>query len=54
MDQLIALVLVAGALWFYLLPAYIAHQRNHRNKLAIVWLDILLGWTFLGWVAALV
>jgi hypothetical protein len=28
--------------------------RDHRQWLAIVVLDLLLGWTLVGWVAALV
>ena len=38
----------------YLLPAIIALARNHHNAVAIVLLNILLGWTFVGWVIALV
>jgi hypothetical protein len=39
---------------FYLLPAFVAGFRNHPNTAAISALNLLLGWTFLGWVAALV
>lgn len=46
------LVLVAGSL--YLLPTIIAMNRRHRNALAIFVLDVFLGWTFIGWVVALV
>lgn len=38
----------------YLLPAIIAERRRHRNKGAIAVLNVLLGWTFLGWVVALI
>lgn len=38
----------------YLLPTAIAYQRRHTNTLAIFLLDFFLGWTLLGWVAALV
>jgi uncharacterized membrane protein YqaE (UPF0057 family) len=38
----------------YLFPAVIAWARRHRNRAAIILLDILLGWTLLGWVAAMV
>ncbi len=36
----------------YFVPAFIA--RNKRNSSAIFWLNFLLGWTFLGWVGALI
>jgi hypothetical protein len=38
----------------YFLPGLIAADRRHRNRYAIFALNLLLGWTFLGWVAALV
>jgi hypothetical protein len=41
-------------LLFYFLPAFIAGMRGHQNAAAIFVLNLLLGWTFLGWVAALV
>ena len=38
----------------YFLPAVVAVMRGHHNGVAIAVLNVLLGWTFLGWVAALV
>lgn len=38
----------------YLLPANIAYARKHRNTWAIFALNLFLGWTLIGWVAALV
>ncbi len=38
----------------YFLPSLIAFLRQHKNKLAIFILNILLGWTGLGWAVALV
>lgn len=38
----------------YLLPSIIAAARKHHQTLAILLLNIFLGWTFIGWVAALV
>jgi hypothetical protein len=48
------IALWAVGLFFYFLPAFIAWQRDHHALLAIFILNLLLGWTFLGWVAALV
>lgn len=38
----------------YFVPAFVAHARGHRNSNAISILNLLLGWTFLGWIIALV
>jgi hypothetical protein len=38
----------------YFLPAIIAGARQHKNATAIAVLNMLLGWTLLGWVASLV
>jgi len=38
----------------YVLPSIIAISRSHQNMAAIIALNVLLGWSFLGWVAALV
>lgn len=42
------------SLLFYFLPAFVAGLRGHQDTPAIFILTLLLGWTFLGWVAALV
>ena len=38
----------------YFVPWLVAALRRHHNQGAIFILNLLLGWTFLGWVAALV
>jgi hypothetical protein len=38
----------------YMLPGIVACARRHRNRLAIGMLNLLLGWTLLGWIGALV
>ena len=51
---------LGGLFWFamfaalYFLPWIIAWRRNHHNTLAIFVLNLLCGWTVVGWVAALV
>lgn len=46
--------LLMGLIFGYVLPTFIAFMRGHQNAAAITAVNILLGWTFLGWVAALV
>jgi hypothetical protein len=38
----------------YFIPAIVAFRRQHPNATPIMVLNICLGWTILGWVAALV
>ena len=38
----------------YFLPAMVASARLHPNAAAIMALNLLLGWTFVGWALALV
>ena len=49
----VAVITIASVV-FCLIPPFIAFRRRHRNRVAILTLSLLLGWTFLGWVAALV
>ena len=41
------------SLAIYFIPVIIAYVRRHNNFLAICLLTIFTGWTFLGWLAAL-
>jgi hypothetical protein len=52
--EIIILVLILPSLAVYFVPTIIALARHARNSLAIVLINIFAGWTFLGWVAALV
>ena len=42
------------AIVLYLLPYVIASMRRKRNANAILVLNLLLGWTAIGWVVCLV
>lgn len=42
-------ILAAG----YFLPFLIALLRGHRNVFGVFVLNLFLGWTMLGWIAAL-
>lgn len=53
-NALAGLALIAALFALYLLPGIVAERRGHHNKGAIIILNILLGWTVIGWIAALV
>jgi hypothetical protein len=38
----------------YLIPALIASLRGHKSKWAIIALNVLLGWSLIGWVVAFI
>lgn len=42
--------------WFlvYLIPSFVAVSRKHKSGAAIFALNLIAGWTVLGWFAALV
>jgi predicted permease len=50
----VGLVILAIVLGLYMAPAIIARLRTHRNSTAIFALNLIAGWTFIGWVGALV
>jgi len=52
--MLAVLVGVVFGVSILFLPTGVAAIRNHPNTLAIFFLNLFLGWTFVGWVAALV
>ena len=54
MDDVIGLLLWATILGFYLLPTLVAWLHEHHQLYAIAVLNLLLGWTLLGWIGALV
>ena len=49
----LTLVIIA-VLAVYFLPTIVAGWRNHPNGGSIFLLNLLLGWTFIGWVVSLV
>lgn len=49
-----AFLLIALVSFLYFLPGIVASSRSHHQAVAIFVLNIFLGWTFVGWVVALV
>lgn len=54
MEFVFGAIMLLGLLGVYFLPSFIAVNNKKRNAGAIFALNLLLGWTFLGWVLALV
>ena len=48
---LVFMILIGG---LHFLPAVIGFVRDHPSKWAILVLNLFLGWTFIGWIVALV
>jgi T4 superinfection immunity protein len=49
---LILLFLIGVAIWW--IPGFIASARKHHNCVSIWLVTLFLGWSFIGWVIALV
>lgn len=50
MEFLIALIIVIA----YLLPSIVAIEREHKNSVAIILINLVLGWTFVIWFGCLI
>jgi hypothetical protein len=42
------------SLALYLLPTIIVLARRKKNVLGPILVNVLLGWTFIGWIVALI
>jgi hypothetical protein len=49
----IVIITIVIALSIYFLPWIVAKSRGHGSSLGIFFLNLFLGWTFIGWVIAL-
>jgi hypothetical protein len=54
MSTIVVFIIVAISLVIYSLPAIVASNRGHKSAGAIIFLNMLLGWTLIGWVVAFV
>jgi len=52
MDSMVAIVYIVIIILIYFLPAFIAADKKHASGIQV--LNLFLGWTFVGWVIALV
>ena len=48
-----ALALICFSLYLYFLPTIIAYHYDNENAKRIFYLNLVTGWTCLGWILAL-
>ncbi len=48
------LFLIAVGIAIYFIPSFIAFSRKDRNAVAILVLNLFLGWSLLGWLGSLI
>lgn len=54
MGLIFICLLAVFGLVFYFLPSIIARQRKHKNRTPVLLTNIFFGWTFIGWIVALI
>lgn len=47
---IVAILIIFVIFYIYFLPANIAYSKNHENKIAILVLNIILGYTGIAWL----
>lgn len=53
-NPLISVTKFFALLFLYLAPIFIATSRHHHNALPIAVVNIVFGWTILGWFIAFI
>ncbi len=53
-DIILGFVILVAGIALYVLPSIIAGYRHKKNVNAIGVLNLLLGWTVIGWIVALI
>jgi hypothetical protein len=54
MEILGLIILIIIGLLIYFIPSFMAGSKHKKDGVAITMLNLFLGWTFVGWVVALV
>ena len=54
MEIILVILISIISLIFYFVPSIVAYSRKHQNFIPILLLNIFIGWTFIGWVIALI
>jgi len=51
-DVMLFLIFLFGGIGIYFIPSFVAWKKQRQD--AIIVLNLLLGWTLLGWIGALI
>lgn len=54
MSTVYTLFGISFLIGLYMLPTIVAAARKHRKTGGVAIVNVLTGWTFIGWIAALV
>jgi hypothetical protein len=54
MDGAILVLTIPSGIGLYFLPLIIAKIRRTQHGAGIFWVNLIFGWTILGWIAALI
>jgi len=49
-SAMLWIIIGIAVLIIHFLPSYIAYSKNHPSKVLILVLNILMGWTGIGWL----
>jgi hypothetical protein len=52
--MLLIVFVAVVCLFFYFVPSILANRRHHQHRVGIFLLNLLLGWSLIGWIIALV
>jgi T4 superinfection immunity protein len=50
-DSTTTVIMLIIVVFIYLLPTIIAFGRDHRRRMDVAVVNILFGWTLIGWFA---
>ena len=53
-DVILGTLALCAAIYLYFIPFAIAYSRRHKNTKTVFLLNLLFGWTGLGWIVLLV
>ena len=54
LGGIVILLLIVGGIFLYFLPSFIANRRNAQSGCGIFAVNLLFGWSVLGWIIALI
>jgi hypothetical protein len=53
-EMIAGIALAIGMVAAYFAPSIVANRRAHHQGGAILTLNLLLGWTMIGWIVAMI